>query len=602
MAKYFSISQIKQAIEHLSQYDSKAVIPAFVFACNLVDSSAEYRELGKGVGTDNFLKFFFSGELIGLPKKGDGDSLRPKFADLGGLTNTTDDYLIHQKVKLWGSAYSRNGYREMVAANLLEKEAGSTSSYRLTEKFQPAFEASLPNTFKFEYFLVWLFAFKEIPDQVDSWMKLFGFFRDKFINGAALPSEYSSRFSLSDPPVPWPTDFLIGRPSDLEYQRALLPTHFVEPITHEIWLQVQAKLEELMLDYYEGIKEEEINAISRSIISGLAGTKRIFLLGDPGTGKTKLAEFLRLAFESVVDSSRLLTISTDITDKSSESTLVGFVGLDGNWVVGTLTASRGSMRLLHEKGIESNSNIRSQVNLIILDEANRRDIESMLARVQTALDCSSRDPEHEAYTIALGKSGDHLISPFTYLVMTGNSPRDDDGRSEQSRPFRRRPSLISVPNPLRSRLADCSKEDFVGIVKRIWLRNASDSQAQGPIVAEIAEKIINAETELELFREVLLIMGAYQLGISYGLLRKIVILAGNEYVFGESTYRRALDAALTAGLTATLSSSNVVNDKSLRSSLLDLGPPLATTFPRFSDVVQNVLSEISEFGTVAPHF
>ena len=63
-------------------------------------------------GTDEFLRQYFSGSLIGLPDSSRGtNTLRPKFSD---VQVPPGDYVSHQRQLLWANGYSRNGYRDMI--------------------------------------------------------------------------------------------------------------------------------------------------------------------------------------------------------------------------------------------------------------------------------------------------------------------------------------------------------------------------------------------------------------------------------------------------------------------------------------------------------
>lgn len=610
MTKFFTIDRIKSAIEHLSDFNSKWVIPPLVFACNGVDSGSGYRDLNAGVGTDAFLDKFFSGEIIGLSKERGPGTIRPKFKELAtkrdALKDSTGtvvpgtDYILHQKTKLWANAYSRTGYSEMMQRRELEKLTGTMSSFRLTATFQPAFQAGLPAAFQFEQLLVWLFAFKEIPDSVNSWPELWDYFRQIFLNGADIPAEYKDRFKLSSPPIPWPTDYLTMRPANIDYQRALLPSSFVEPLNLETWKLIRDELQSAITAEYEGLTTRDIEQLSRSIVSGLAGTRRVFLLGDPGTGKSTLTKQVKLAFEKVIDDSRLLFIAAEVTDKTTESTLIGFTGLDGAWIPGVLTAPNHDGCLLNTEVDIAKPEVRNQINLIILDETNRKDIESLLARLQTALDGTAKDPRDNAYSIGLGKDGVRWISPSTFFLMTGNSPKNDEGRVEQSRPFKRRPALVHIPNPLGRWIQTANDQDFIEEAKKIWKRAAVDSQADA--MASAIEASIGVETEtMSLLRSVFVVMDKFKLGVSYGLLKKILTLVANEIALGATNFSDAVDAALATGVSALLSSRTAVNGRSLKEELLAL-VTLEVQFPRFAAFVKNELGDVSEYGTITPHF
>ena len=609
MSKYFSIPQIKSAVEQLSAFDSKWVIPPLVFASNQVDEAPGYQPLTVFGSPDIYLDNFFSGALIGLQMRDGGNSLRPKFAELQSKGRVLDgagtpipgaDYLVHQKVVLWGSGYSRNGYEAMINRGELEKQPRTRSAFRLTAAFRPAFELGLPPSFRFETLLVWLFAFREIPDAVTSWSELWDHFKVTFLSNNDFPLAYQGRFALQNPPLPWPTDFLVERPTDLEYQRALIPSVVVEVLDVEFWQRIRVALETEIQSGYEGLSERERRELSRLVASGLSGTKRVFLLGDPGTGKSTLARIVKRAFNQELEATRFFCIEAEITDKSTESTLVGFTGLDGGWIPGSLTAEIDGRSLLYAEAKLSDASVRNQVNLIILDEANRKDIEVLLARLQNSLDSLSTDPRDDSSKILIGRDGLRYVSPFTYVVMTGNSPKDDEGRVEQSRPFKRRPSLIRVTNPLAKAIASMTLAEFSTASQRIWERCASDSQGFSRS-ADIVTALHAEVAAMTVFHSILCRMNTFGLGVSYGLLRKLSVLIGNEWVLGASSFSDAVDGALCGGISALTGVRTTVDGASLRAALLQVAD-LQATFPRFYDFVSGTLAETSEYGTVVPHF
>lgn len=610
MPKYFSIPQIRRSVEHLSEFDSKWVIPPLVFASNLVTTGPAFRDLNLGGSPDRFLANFFSGALIGLKLRDSAGSLRPKFRELQTTGLVLDavthlpipdaDYLLHQKVKLWGSGYSRNGYDAMINRGELEKQLGTLNSFRLTAPFQPAFEAALPGAFRFEYLLIWLNAFKPLPDDVNSWQELWDHFKVTYLGGNEFPQEYRGRFSVRAPLLAWPTDFLTVQPTDLEYQRNLIPSSVTESLGLDFWRRILADLEASIAVEYEGYSAEECERLARSIASGLAGTKRVFLLGDPGTGKSKLAQLIKRAFQRDLDDGRFFSLESEVTDKTTESTMVGFTGLDGGWIPGTLTTLIDGKALLNTSEQLTDITIRNQVNLLILDEANRKDIEVLLARFQTALDSLAQEPRDDCYKIALGRDGVRWISPFTFIIMTGNSPKDDEGRVEQSRPFKRRPALIRVSNPLSRELATIDEIGFLAKVLSIWNRAASESQASGMAPA-IVTGLQSDPDALRTLHAAFVCMNTFGLGVSYGLLKKLLILIGNEHALGATTIRDSIDGALCNGVSALTGVRTTISGRSLKSSILQV-ESLQLVFPRFYEFISESLSDTSEYGTVISHF
>ncbi len=139
---------------------------------------------------------------------------------------------MHQETRIWANIYSQTVHTALRNRGLITADG---NSIRLEAGYKADFEATLPATFNFEEFLVWLFAFKPIPDSVNNWTELWGHFKVEYLHGNEFPPEYRGRFYIHDPEPPWPTDFLNQKPSFTDYQRALIPSAFAEPILPENW-------------------------------------------------------------------------------------------------------------------------------------------------------------------------------------------------------------------------------------------------------------------------------------------------------------------------------------------------------------------------------
>lgn len=217
--QYFDIPTIKTAIEGLQGISANWLIPAFVFAANDVGTT-DLVDISKQKGTDQFLDRYFHGSLIGLDPFPSGNNLlRPRLKgikwDRGDFAG---DYVIRQDTKMWGNLFSSRGYREMRQRGELE---GEKATVRLTDSFQPAFEAEIPATFQFEDFLVWLFAFKGFPDEIGSWQELFEHLLIEELELTEFQEPYQGRFRLT-PGRAWPAT-LADRPDDAEFQNELAP-------------------------------------------------------------------------------------------------------------------------------------------------------------------------------------------------------------------------------------------------------------------------------------------------------------------------------------------------------------------------------------------
>ena len=277
--KYFRIERLKRAIEHLQQFHSKWVLIPLVFAVNGVDSIQETNITGPDQpGADEFLKKYFNGSLIGLPPFERGvNTLRPRFKDLLSTLKQSgkeEDHVLHQRVGLWANAYSSRGYREMRLKGIIGGAEGS-SRFQLMDGFQAAWEAELPNTFRFEELLVWLYAFSGVEDHIQEWAQLYHDFETEQRGpGGVFPQDYLVRFFVNDATVPWnEADFQPERPTNEEFQHELMPSLLVAGSTqasididdeHPIYLRVMELLED-----------------------GFAG---VIFTGPPGTSKSYYAE------------------------------------------------------------------------------------------------------------------------------------------------------------------------------------------------------------------------------------------------------------------------------------------------------------------------
>jgi hypothetical protein len=73
--------------------------------------------------------------------------------------------------------------------------------------------------------------------------------------------------------------------------------------------------------------------------------------------------------------------------------------------------------------------------------------------------------------------------------MTGNSPRDDTGRLEQSRPFQRRVILVTLPNPLSAALDTDTPDDFKARILKLWSRCAPESLMSADQITDLRQQL-----------------------------------------------------------------------------------------------------------------
>lgn len=595
MPQFFSPTSITTALNRLKGTDGKWVIASLVLAANGVNG-VSFVKLGDRSGTDAYLDKFFDGKLIGLSSGDSGTvTIQPPFAD---AEVTGSDLISCGKRKLWANISSRNGYRVLLDRGLLLETQKGKSEYKLAQQFSAEIRRLVASSFKFEDFLTWLYAFSGIGDSIHSWADLLSDFSTRYTHSGSIPQEYQSIFFIS-PGHPWPTDFISQRPSNSDLQELLLPSRAFHPITSDDWSDMVAALSGYLQASYQLLSEDKRAEIAAASITALASAKRLFVLGEPGSGKSTLATHIAKSFADVLDT-RLLILTTTIADQTTPDRLIGYCNISGEWVNGVLTTPVAGKSLLHES--IGDPNIRNQVNLIILDEANRRDIESLLSKFQMSLDSDFFDPSHRDHQVALDNAGVRYVSPFTYIIMTGNSPKDDSGRVVQSRPFKRRPNFISMPNLFEELLTGSASAVFRDELVKHWELYAS---ANVPFSTARSKSDFTDElkrtNKLDAFRSVLTVMHEYAAGVTFGLIKKTLRTAATEWSLG-IPFDTAFDSGLTAATGLLLSTDVVRDDRSLRESLLGIEGSCRSAFPRFYMAIDKLLDSGTQYVGVRPFF
>jgi MoxR-like ATPase len=297
--------------------------------------------------------------------------------------------------------------------------------------------------------------------------------------------------------------------------------------------------------------------LTTDITSALMEDQAAFLLGDPGTGKTTLVlEAILPALREAFGTERDIRFSYHtLTPSTSTADLFGFQGLDGEWIAGPLVsdllvpysaleAAGEAADSPHAAG-EEGGGARSELGiprLLFLDEANRVDIEGVLAPLQAAFDRLQKRMEPPIVT--LGRTR-YMLPKTVWRIFAGNSPASDSGRRQQSRPFKRRMSVVVPPDPMDSALG------VEASFRRLCLDLLEKATAvDSPEIAEPATRLLgtysNNAGRLEDLRELLVqVRAGRQVAVSVGLVESILLRASGQ---GALDREAALDAAVTGSL------------------------------------------------------
>ena len=294
MKRYFSIDRLKQAIRHLSQFESNWVLVPLVFAVNGVTTGSEtnINESGRA-GSDKFLNRFFNGALMGLPAFPTTgiNTLRPRFHELLSTMENQEDFVLHQNTKLWANVYSSRGYRELRQRGFV---GGQYSHFSLMPAFFTEWASKLPDSFRFEELLVWLYGFNGFEDSINNWSDLRHSFEDQVLgSGNTISSEYHIRFrERAD--VPWPT-LLADRPTDEDFQKELIPSGKLLENAQVVPLVGPNKLLEVVEQFGIALQTSGIDfgakhtELTRTFIVSLVTKGFVILTGLSGSGKTQIA-------------------------------------------------------------------------------------------------------------------------------------------------------------------------------------------------------------------------------------------------------------------------------------------------------------------------
>ncbi len=504
--------------------------------------------------------------LFGLAKVGIADDARKYYLHFchGGAAETP--YALRKPTDNYGKTHQRI-IKDTFGQQFLTRE--SSGKYRLRDGFSKSVKSYLGIEGHLDLKPLVLYHYWNDVGQAkvvgDLWKRFCADF------GVDKPP-YSDIFSCSDLTAPLNLVPSSSVPIQ-QIKQLVLPSEYgIGAFNVDFWRRFQQLLRENLARLkWQG----ETHNLASQITAALMQDQSVFLLGDPGTGKTTIVleailPALRSAY-GAVNEVRLCYYS--LTPHTSAADLFGFQGLDGNWVPGPLVADllnpyipagtaaeagADSDTTEEMEGGDGNGSIVDPLSiprLLFLDEANRVDIEALLSPVQAALDRMQK--RMEPPTVSLGSS-EYVTAKRILRIYAGNSPVSDSGRREQSRPFKRRVSVVVPPDPMSVML---DREDSFRKLALDLLEKASDSS--DPEVSEPSLRLLGQYKDnpgrLEDCRNVLVaVRELRRVALTVGLVESILLRTAAHHALQPEG---SLDAALAVSLGGLIAGERQVIEK-----------------------------------------